>query len=269
MIRLWLLRALLLATVIAIPLRSNPSDVKAGLALSARARTVFERAGYQVDTQTVRAWGNQTKANEIVLTQRKDDDPGEVLANAVLAQNLRHGHVAAVFGGGMMSNTGETLELMACAKFVQERAALAIGGDLSFASAMLASQAISLDTMFSEFARRAASNMGQHLDAADRYARLAMKAQAGSRATLEALAKLHQPREQTVRHVHVNEGGQAVIADQFHHHAGGQGNGTSTDQPHAQSSCGSALSCPDPFGNGVPIPGDQGGETVPDARRER
>lgn len=34
------------------------------------------------------------------------------------------------------------------------------------------------------------------------------------RATLEALAKLDQPREQTVRHVHVdNRGGQAVIAE--------------------------------------------------------
>lgn len=38
------------------------------------------------------------------------------------------------------------------------------------------------------------------------------------RATLEALAKLHQPREQTVKHVHVNEGGRAIVADQIHQH---------------------------------------------------
>lgn len=56
--------------------------------------------------------------------------------------------------------------------------------------------------------------------ATETYARIAMKAQAQSRATLETLAKLHQPREQTVRHVHVNDGGQAVIADQLHHHGG-------------------------------------------------
>jgi hypothetical protein len=37
--------------------------------------------------------------------------------------------------------------------------------------------------------------MSEYLDAAERYGRLAMKAQGNCRATLEALAKLHQPRE--------------------------------------------------------------------------
>ena len=41
-----------------------------------------------------------------------------------------------------------------------------------------------------------------------------MKAQSNCRTTLEALAKLHQPREQTVRHIHVNDGGKAIVADQ-------------------------------------------------------
>ena len=47
------------------------------------------------------------------------------------------------------------------------------------------------------------------------------------------LARLHQPREQTVRHVHVSEGGQAVIADQFHHHGGSGENAKSVKQSHA------------------------------------
>ena len=214
---------------------------------------------------------NADKATEIVLTQGKGDDPGEVLANAVLGQNIRHGHVAAAFAGGMMNGAGETLGLMDCAKFIQQRESDAIGGDLSFASAMLASQAITLDTMFAEFARRSALNIKEHLDAADRYARLAMKAQAGSRATLEVLAKLHQPREQTVRHVHVNEGGQAVIADQFHHHAGAAKNAESVKQPHATGAAGQspALPGPDPFWNGVPVSGDQGAESMPTARRQK
>lgn len=58
---------------------------------------------------------------------------------------------------------------------------------------------------------------------------MAMKAQSNARTTIEALTKLHQPREQTVRHVHVNQGGQAVVADQFHHHAGGQQNDRATE----------------------------------------
>ena len=99
--------------------------------------------------------------------------------------------------------------------------------------------------------------MSEYLDAAERYGRLAMKAQGNCRATLEALAKLHQPREQTVRHVHVNEGGQAVVADQFHHHLGASENGKSVKQSDATGAAGesAALPGPDPQGNGVPVPG--------------
>ena len=93
-----------------------------------------------------------------------------------------------------------------------------------------------------------------------------------SRPAPEALANLHQPREQTVRHVHVNEGGQAVIADQFHHHAGGHQNAESAEQPHAAGTgaagSGPAMLGHDAQGNGLPIPVDQGGEAMPNARRQ-
>ena len=86
-------------------------------------------------------------------------------------------------------------------------------GDLRTASRILAAQAVTLDLIFTKMARHMAVNMGEFLAPTETYARIALKAQAQSRATLEALAKLHKPREQTVCHVHVNEGGQAVIAD--------------------------------------------------------
>lgn len=145
----------------------------------------------------------------------------------------------------------------------------AASGELAMASRMLAIQAVTLDAMFAELARRCAMNMGEYINASERYGRLALKAQSNCRATLEALAKLHQPREQTVRHVHVNEGGQAVIADQFHHHAGGQVNGKSVKQSDATGPAGAiaALPSPDPFRNGVPIPGSERQAPLPDARR--
>jgi hypothetical protein len=125
-----------------------------------------------------------------------------------------------------------------------------------FASELLTAQAISLDALFTEFARRAASAIDEYPHAAEAYARLALKAQSNCRATLDTLVKLHQPREQTVRHVHVNEGAQAVIADQFHHH-GGQENEQSNKQPHATGTCqarqGTPLPSPDPLGDPVSI----------------
>ena len=207
-------------------------------------------------------------ATTIILTQGPNDDPGEVLAQAILGPNLRHGHVSSVFATAILGGTGETLGLMECSKVVQERASDAIAGNLSFASAMLASQAVTLDNMFTEFARRAAANMREYPQATERYARLAMKAQSNARSSLEALAKLHQPREQTVRHVHVNEGGQAVIAKQFHHHTGGQENGNIDEQSRATGATGfgPALLGTNPFGNGVPIPSGEGQAPLQDAR---
>jgi hypothetical protein len=68
-----------------------------------------------------------------------------------------------------------------------------------------------------------------------RSASVALKAQAQSRATVEVLDRLTNGREQTVRHVHVdNRGGQAVIAETVQ--TGGQENGKSNGQPHALES---------------------------------
>ena len=123
----------------------------------------------------------------------------------------RHAFTSMPFIG---SNLAESCPLPGAMDFVdglRSIAGKAEAGDMTFVSRMLATQAVALDTIFGEFTRRSSLNMGSHLDAAERYARLALKAQANSRATLEALAKLHQPREQIVRHVHVNDGGQAIV----------------------------------------------------------
>jgi len=48
--------------------------------------------------------------------------------------------------------------------------------------------------MFNELARRAALNMGEHLNATEIYLRHAFKAQAQCRSTLEALAEIKNPR---------------------------------------------------------------------------
>jgi hypothetical protein len=101
--------------------------------------------------------------------------------------------------------------------------------------------------------------------------RLALKAQAASRATLEALVRLHQPREQTVKHVHVNEGGQAVVADPFHNQAGVSVNGNFAKQSDATATgaagTGTTLPSPDPLGNGVPVACSEREASLSNARR--
>ena len=193
----------------------------------------------------------------------------DTVAKTMLGPGIRHGHVAAVFAGKMLNGTGETVGMMDAAAVIEQRAAEAMAGDLSFASATLASQAMTCDLMFSEFARRAAEQVGKNIDAADRYARLAMKAQSNCRTTLEALARLHQPREQTIKHVHVNAGGQAVVADEFHHHQGGLQN-ERPSQCHASDDRAAgtlpSLPSPDALGDPVPVPSRTGKASVPHAR---
>ena len=66
-------------------------------------------------------------------------------------------------------------------------------GDLSGPEATLVSQAHSLNAIFSEFARRSALNMGEYIEACEKYMKLALKAQAQCRATIETLAAIKNP----------------------------------------------------------------------------
>jgi hypothetical protein len=154
---------------------------------------------------------------------------------------------------------------------VQRAISKAESGDLTLASRLLAAQAITLDCMFTELARKAALNMGEYVNAAEIFGRLALKAQNNCRATLETLAKLHQPREQTVRHVHVTEGGQAIVADQFHHHTGGTENGNSVKQSHATGALGACAALPgqDANGDGMPITRSEREAAMQNARRDK
>ena len=83
-------------------------------------------------------------------------------------------------------------------------------GDLSAAERMLNAQAVALNTMFAELARRASLNMGEHLDAMDRYMRLALKAQSQSRATVETLAAIKNPPVVFARQANIAHGPQQV-----------------------------------------------------------
>lgn len=153
----------------------------------------------------------------------------------------------------------------------QQNAAAA--GDMRRASDLLISQALTLDALFADFMHRSLDNAGAYPDAMQRYMTMALKAQAQSRATIEALARMQQPREQIIRHVHVNEGGQAIVADQVTIGGSGGGNAILPDQSHTTRTAGAgecaALPGPDPLGNGVPIASSQGPKTLSNARRDQ
>ena len=215
--------------------------------------------------------------NAMSVDKEKDEKERIAIARNLLGPGFRHASAVSGIHGKQFGQPDFMPGLGDYADALRDLGDKTAKGDLALASRLLMAQALTLDSIFSETARRMAQNMGEHLPAMEIYARIAMKAQANSRATLEALAKLHQPREQTVRHVHVNEGGQAVIADQFHHHAGqqpgDQENGQTSEQPHAPDgtaggSAGqsAALPSPDTIRQTLPSASGEGREKMSDAR---
>ncbi len=198
--------------------------------------------------------------NSFLVNRGEDESPGFATARAMLAPHFRHAVTASQIHKAHLGQMEGSPGFGDYAAAIRAKGDGAERGELAFASRLLSAQAVTLDNIFTEMARRMAINMAEYLGATETYARIALKAQAQSRATLEALAKLHQPREQTVRHVHVNEGGQAVIADQFHNHTGGQENGKAYEQPHAIEGAGASFGQPlrseNPERDAVPLARD-------------
>ena len=83
-------------------------------------------------------------------------------------------------------------------------------GDLTRAEAILVAQAHTLDELFNNLARRAVPNIGEYLNAAETYFRLALKAQSQCRATLETLAQIKNPPTIFAKQANVTTGPQQV-----------------------------------------------------------
>lgn len=207
--------------------------------------------------------------NVLEVKTRSDEKIGRTLARVTLDPQTRNSALAMTFGSQMFGDRSRPDPVESSA-VLGEQIEKTKKGDMSLASAMLTSHAVSLDTLFTELARRSGINMGQYPDAAERYMRLALKAQSACRSTLEALAKLHQPREQTVKHVHVNQGGQAVVTDNYTQNSGGQENAKTAERSDAAGPIGAVAALPssDPIGDGVPIPGGERQEAMSYARRD-
>lgn len=214
--------------------------------------------------------GGKLPNNALVVSKADDEDEHRAIARTILGPDFRHATAVSQILKSQFGSLAGGPGFGDYADAINDRGTDAAKGDMDATCRVLAAQAMTLDMVFTEMARRMALNMAEHLSATDTYARIALKAQAQSRATLETLAKIHQPREQTVRHVHVNEGGQAVIADQVHNHAGVLGNEESIKQSLTTADAGAlaALPCPDPLGNGMPAPSRQREAEMQDARRD-
>lgn len=120
-----------------------------------------------------------------------------------------------LFGGAALSTTftkgtfGET-DLVANYAGLVDRAKAIRDNKLGSVEDMLTAQAAALNAVFLELARRSGANMGEYMQAAETYMRLALKAQAQCRATLETLAAIKNPPVLYARQANIANGPQQV-----------------------------------------------------------
>lgn len=159
-------------------------------------------------TKTEPATATKSKSRTL---QTPPVPPGQTRDQAMawVATNGIVGNACTVVSFG--EPTFGEMSLTDCARALKETAQGLNGGDLSAAVTMLATQAVALNAMFGELARRAHANMGVHIDATDRYMRLALKAQSQSRATFETLAAIKNPPVLFARQANINNGGQQQV----------------------------------------------------------
>lgn len=105
----------------------------------------------------------------------------------------------------------DALDLPTLIHELSSRAKECHDGDLKSGEAMLTSQAHCLDAIFNRLVSMGAANLGSHLNAADTYLRLALKAQGQCRSTIEALAEIKNPTPVAfVKQANISAGPQQV-----------------------------------------------------------
>jgi hypothetical protein len=114
----------------------------------------------------------------------------QLIAKVSLQPAYRSASVIAKFDGD------EDVDFFDLSQAVKEQSAAIQAGNMENAEAMLATQAITLDSLFANLARRAGSNMeAGHGEAAERYMKLALRAQAQCAKTIQTMGELNNPRQ--------------------------------------------------------------------------
>jgi hypothetical protein len=166
----------------------------------------------------------KSEANTLPVPVGPGDSHERVLAEIVATGIAGNAFTIKTYGGGTF---GE-LSLRECIAALKASTEDAQRRDTKRAESMLVAQATALNAMFGELARRAAINMGEYMDACERYMRLALKAQSQCRATLETLANIQNPPVVFARQANIAHGPQQV-----NNGAGETGGGMKSSDPPA------------------------------------
>lgn len=166
--------------------------------------------GNPLTTKVAKSKGKTANAdnNTLALEMTPAGQPkSEALAQAALRPSVKGASTVRPVSQRLLPD----LNLMAVVAELNAQANAVIGGNLKRQEAMLAVQAHTLDALFNELASRAAINLGEYIQTAEIYLKLALKAQSQCRTTIETLALIKNPPNVAfVKQANISNGPQQV-----------------------------------------------------------
>ena len=135
------------------------------------------------------------------------NDMKEGYAKAALLPSLYAGAVIQQYGNALFGK--DNMNMHCLEKAVRESTEAVNNGDMKAVEAMLYGQAVALQTMFTNLARRADCQQGR-LDNIETLLKLAFKAQNQCRMTLETLSNVKNPPVVYARQANITSGPQQV-----------------------------------------------------------
>lgn len=140
------------------------------------------------------------------VVRKPEQSEGQAYALTALKPSLNAGLVVDAYQGNIM---GKDLEINELIQGLSNSMKRVKGGDLGGLEAMLVGQATALETIFTNLARRASTQ--DQLRHYESFMGMALKAQAQSRATIQAVIDLKFPRQATfVKQANIAQGPQQV-----------------------------------------------------------
>ncbi|SCC95880.1 conserved hypothetical protein [Thiomonas sp. X19] len=146
-----------------------------------------------------------------LAAQEQRIEQGIARAGAIARGNYQTAHVAEAFARRTFAET----PLGDVARAIKQAGDAVSSGDLSGLEHILTGQIVALHGVFVDCAMRAQGNMGQYLNAAESYMRLALKAQAQCARTAEVLGNLRAGPTIFAKQANVTTGPQQVNNGNF------------------------------------------------------
>ena len=134
-------------------------------------------------------------------------DVKDKYAKAALSPSLYAGAVVEQYGNALFGK--DNMDIHCLEQAVREATEAINNGDMKAVEAMLYGQAVALQTMFTNLARRADCQQGR-LDNIEALSKLAFKAQNQCRMTLETLSNVKNPPVVYARQANITSGPQQV-----------------------------------------------------------